>query len=207
VENPIIEQTRVGRARIDQLIQQARLGSSESLGILIESCRPYLLSIARDRIPKALQRKCGPSDLVQETSLEAQRDFSAFTGVCLEELLGWLRRILLNNAANICRGFEHTAMRELAREVEPGSGLSLSGVRCDYQTPSSLAALNEESERLEVCLRRLPSEMQTAIILRHREYLSFNEIGERMQRSAAAARKIWARAIERLQRELTASDD
>jgi DNA-directed RNA polymerase specialized sigma24 family protein len=38
--------------------------------------------------------------------------------------------------------------------------------------------------------------------LRHEEQLSFEEIGQRMHRTANAARMLWLRAVEQLQNEL-----
>jgi hypothetical protein len=44
--------------------------------------------------------------------------------------------------------------------------------------------------------------MQRVIHLRHRDNQSFAEIGARLGKSADAAGKVWAKALERLQREL-----
>ena len=60
--------------------------------------------------------KGGASDLVQETFLEAQRDFPRFQGTSEAELLGWLRQMLLNNVANFTRHYRITK-REVGREV------------------------------------------------------------------------------------------
>jgi len=51
-------------------------------------------------------------------------------------------------------------------------------------------------------LERLPADQKTAILLRSRDHCSFAEIGERMERSADAARKLWFRGVEQLRREL-----
>ncbi len=40
-----------------------------------EIYRPYLLSIANEELESDLHPKLGPSDLVQDTLLEAYRDF------------------------------------------------------------------------------------------------------------------------------------
>ena len=49
-------------------------------------------------------------------------------------------------------------------------------------------------------MRCLPADEQAVILLRHFEFLSFEEIGHRLDRSPEAARKLWGRAILRLQR-------
>jgi hypothetical protein len=53
---------------------QARDGSEEALGKVLELCRPYLLAIVQADLRPPLKGKFAPSDLVQDTFLEAQRD-------------------------------------------------------------------------------------------------------------------------------------
>src|SRR5262245_7270734 len=84
----------------------ARAGSCEALGQALESCRGYLLCIAAERLPDGLGAKAGASDLVQQTFLEAQRDLPGFHGESDEEWRAWLRRLLLNNLANLVRDYQ-----------------------------------------------------------------------------------------------------
>jgi RNA polymerase sigma-70 factor (ECF subfamily) len=60
---------------------------------------------------------------------------------------------------------------------------------------------HEQAEALHRVLGRLPAEYRVVLLLRHQDELTFEEVGRRMERSAEAARKLWARAVERLQRE------
>ena len=70
------------------------------------------------------------------------------------------------------------------------------------RTPRSGAIANEDAALLRAALARLPEQAQQVIKLRSWEQLSFPEIGEKMDRSAEAARKLWSRAVEQLTREL-----
>jgi RNA polymerase sigma-70 factor (ECF subfamily) len=191
------------RAEFDVWLNDAKHGCEESLGRLLEAAHRYLLSIANQTLPEALRAKVSPSDLVQDTSFEAFKDFSSFEGERFEELLAWLRRILLNNMVSAGRLFERTQKRQISRETplegHTGSDRSLWAAQ---PTPSQVMMVRERAIVLEDALARLPHEMRTAIILRNREHLSFAEIGQQLERSSEAARKLWARAIERLQREL-----
>jgi len=195
---PVVGATR---PQVEAWIRQAKDGSNDAAGKLIDACRNYLLSIANQELPPVLRAKLGASDLVQDTALEAQRDFAAFEGEQLEQLLGWLRRILLNNAANVSRQYRQTEKRDVAREL-PLDSRGAEGVMDDQRSPSSLVDSAEERQRVERCLDRLPEDMRAAITLRNRDDLSFCEIGIQLDRSPEAARKLWARAIERLQQEL-----
>ena len=73
----------------------AQAGSKEALGQLLDSCRGYLLLIANQELGPDLQAKGGASDLVQETLLDACRDFAHFQGNTEQELFGWLRRSII----------------------------------------------------------------------------------------------------------------
>src|SRR5262249_62211948 len=95
-----------------QHLPAARAGSQEALGRLLEACHGYLLMVARQELPADLQAKGGASDLLQETLMDACRDFAQFRGDTEAELLGWLRQILRNNLAHFNRRYRDTAKRQ-----------------------------------------------------------------------------------------------
>jgi DNA-directed RNA polymerase specialized sigma24 family protein len=83
---------------------EARAGSREAPGRVLEACRRYLLLIADRELDPALKAKGGASDLVQQTFLEAHRDFGRFHGDSEEQLLAWLRQPLRYNLADFSLG-------------------------------------------------------------------------------------------------------
>ena len=189
-------------------LSAARAGSREALGEALEACKCYLLLIADHELGPDLQGKAGPSDLVQETFQEAQRDFARFEGTSDEEWLAWLRGLLLHRLANFRRRYRGTRKRGVRREValEADSSCERGGaLAADTPSPSGQAMANEQAKALQKALARLPDEYRQVIAGRYQEQLSFEEIGQRLRRSAEAARKLWWRAIERLQEELDAS--
>ena len=182
--------------KIEEWIKAAQQGSREALGQLLETCRLYLLLVANQSLDTDLRAKVGASDLVQETFLEAQRDFEQFQGCQQAELLAWLRRILLNNMANASRQYVITQKRQLAREItltETPSGKSPEAVDLRTKSPSSRLNARDEAEVLEKALKQLPEHYREVITLRHQANCTFEEIGQRLGRSAGAARKLWAR--------------
>ena len=183
----------------------ARAGSNEALGQALEACRRYLLVVAERQLDPDLRAKGGASDLVQETFLEAQRDFAHFGGTSEAELLAWLRRMLVNNLGNFSRRYHETRQRALDREVELGPADSSNDAQgalvAATPSPSSAAMEREQAEELQRALERLPEDYREVITLRYLEELPFEEIGQRMSRSADAARKLWSRAMERLRQE------
>jgi RNA polymerase sigma-70 factor (ECF subfamily) len=188
-----------------QWLPAARAGSRQALGEALEACRGYLLLLAQDELNPALRAKGGASDLVQQTFLEAQRDFAQFRGDTEAELLAWLRQVLRNNLANFTR-FHQKQKRQAAREVrlpqESSSSSQEGGLKAASPTPSAEAMKGEQARSLEAALARLPETYRQVLQLRYREERSFDEIGTMMQRSPNAARKLWLRAVERLQRDL-----
>jgi RNA polymerase sigma-70 factor (ECF subfamily) len=177
-----------------------------SFGEILNACRSYLLVVARAELSRDLAGKVSPSDVVQETLIEAHLAFQKFEGRTREELLAWLRQILRNNLLNAMRRYRQTASRQVAREIRlaGGAGSTESEFKLADPDPGprSKAIQLEEERRLAEAVARLPNDYRKVIELRNREHLTFAEVGERIGRSEEAARKLWARAIEMLRREM-----
>jgi RNA polymerase sigma-70 factor (ECF subfamily) len=195
---------------IPDLIKRCRLGEGAALEQLFNRYRHYLRMLAEGQLGSRLRAKCDPSDLVQQTLLEAYRDFAGFQGAQEAELLAWLRRILAHNLCNEARRFT-AQQRDAAREVsleQVRNGLDRSSAalgRClaaDTPTPSSLAAQHEASVRLADTLARLPANYQTVLLLRVFEGLSADEVAQRMNSTAGAVRMLQLRALTALRAEM-----
>lgn len=189
-------------AELSRWLGQARAGSSEALGRLLEECRQYLLLIANEELPSDLRAKVGASDLVQETFLRAKDHLVQFRGTTPEEWFVWLRRILLNHLANWTRQYRDTAKRELGRELalaDTPLGQLRDVLAAEDESPSAQLAAREERDEVDRALAKLPEHYRLAVLWRNRNNLSFEEIGQRLGRSEQAARKLWVRAIEQLQ--------
>jgi len=182
-------------------IAEARAGCRLALDRLFGVCRAYLLAAARQDLGNALRTRIDAADVVQETLIEACRDFPHFRGRSEKDLLAWLRQILHNNLANERRRHIQTAMRSIHCEVsldEVALGQLRDVARGDGESPSARAQAREENEALEQALRRLPDHYRQALVLHTWEELTFAEVGEQLHCSAEAARKLWGRAAEEL---------
>ena len=185
----------------------ARAGSPAALGRLLQHYRSYLLRVARDELSDSLSPKVAQSDLVQETFLQAARDFTGFAGDSEWELRAWLRQILLNTLRDAQRKFHTTAKRSIGREVslQANSDLARNLTGCDL-SPSAALATAESRTAIRAALDRLSDDYRRAIELRSLEGRPFEEIGQALGRSAAAARKIWTRAILKLADEVAGNE-
>ena len=145
------------------------------------------MATANAELGADLRAKIAPSDLVQETYAEAGRDFDSFLGQQTEELRAWLRRILLNNLSNAARSYRNSDKRDITRERAFDSEVCLPA---HDETPSREIARDELFIALRASVQGLPEEYRMVIEWRNYSRLSFEEIGQRMNRSADAARKV-----------------
>jgi len=181
------------------LLTQARAGNQDALGRVLEGYRDYLRLLARARVGQDLRVRLDPSDLVQETLLEAQRDFRQFVGGSEAELAVWLRRILARNLADQLK-YHQSQKRDIGRE-QPLDVLieqAHQALASPLSTPSKAASHREQAVVMANALARLPEDYREVVTLRHVEGRSFDEIGEHMNRSSGAVRMLWMRALERL---------
>ena len=193
--------------RYSGLIEGARRGDADCRERLFALCRSYLGLVARSQVETWLRRKVDASDLVQETMLEAYRDFERFDGHTEQEWLAWLRKILSHNAADFVRRYRGTAKRAAGREVpfrDPADS-RVAGVpepAADQPTPSQEFLQLDTELRVTAAMSELSPDHQEVIVLRNLQRLSFNEVAERMSRSRPAVQMLWMRAIRKLQETL-----
>ena len=193
----------------ERLIDEARQGNPEAIGRLIEDARGFLMAVANRELESDISPKVGASDLVQNTMMSLGRCIGDFRGHRRDELLAWLRGILVNDVKTARRRFL-TAQRDVRRENPISSDDSRHPVRdvaAAEMTPGTDAMAREEAELLAAAMRRLATLDREVIELRNWQRLSFTEIGERTGRTGEAARKLWSRAIMRLQSEMDRGRD
>lgn len=185
-----------------QLLAAARGGDAEALGEFLFAYRGFLRAMAARNIVGPVRAKLDASDIVQQTLSEAAAKFEQFVGMAPHELEGWLRAGLLNNVRDCQRRFG-TRRRAISREVSLDADAALQRkLPSNLPSPSSRILKEEHRQIVDQAMARLPAEYGEVLALRHRESLSFDEIARRMDRSANAVRKLWARAVTKLRDEL-----
>ena len=184
-----------------RLLADARGGDTAAVGRLLNEYRDYLLLIANQQLDRKIQGKVGGSDIVQESMLAAQQGFNRFEGDTPEQLMAWLRQILLHDVYETGRRFRGTAKRQVDREVSVPHGSTAGSPIVDPQnTPKTDALIQEEAQRLRKAMQELPVDYRQVLEMRNWEQLTFADIGRRLDRSEDAARKLWTRAILQLQK-------
>ena len=188
---------------------RAKTAAPDRLGSLLELYRPYLFLLADLRLDAKLRARISPSDIVQETMLEALRDFRQFRGQTENEFSAWLKRILINNLARTVEMHVTAAKRDIRREVsldqhpksvDPSSIQLCTAITCSEATPSVQAERRENAQYLNDAINELPAQYREVLQLRNLQGCSFSEVAKQMSRSVPAAKMLWARAIKQLQR-------
>ncbi len=129
----------------------------------------------------------------------------------MQALKAWLREILRNELAVASRQYLGTAKRDVRREqstkTESQFWRQTTGLTDRMLTPSSEAVLQEDAAELRAAMLRLPDDHRSILLMRNWERLSFQQIAMQMSRSENAVKKLWARALSKLESELFSDEE
>ena len=194
-----------------ELLEQARRGDEAALGTLLERYRGYLRLLAQRRLGGRLQARLDPSDVVQQTFLEAQRDLASFRGSSEQALLAWLLRILDHNTAQAIQRHLLAQKRDARREQSPagdsGALPRFEAVAAEQSSPSQRAMRGEQAVRLAAALMTLPEDQCEAIRLRHLEGLTVKQLAAHFGRSEVAVAGLLKRGLRTLRQRLAEHGD
>ena len=169
----------------------------------LQRYRGYLCALAQIELGRRLRSKVDPSDIVQQSLLEAHQDLAALKGRSEAELVAWLRTILARNLLNTARDYA-AQKRDLKRERALSQQLADSSVRLEkflaseQTTPSQIAIRSEDAEKLAAALAELPDDQRTAVILKHFQDWSLAQIAKEMDRSTLAVAGLLKRGLKKL---------
>jgi RNA polymerase sigma-70 factor (ECF subfamily) len=169
----------------------------------LERFRTYLVLLARLQLDGRLRAKLDPSDLVQQTLLEAYRNRHQVRGHSDAEVAAWLRQILSHHLADALRDLGR-AKRNVALERSLEAALQDSSARLHARlaahesSPSQHALRNEELLRLADALAQLPPPQRAAVELHHLRDQSLAEVASLLGRSEAAVAGLLHRGLKKL---------
>lgn len=178
----------------------------EDLGETLTQLGAWLKLTAQAELADDVRSKLGASDIVQQTLLEAQRDWGNFQGSTVKELSQWLRQILTHNLHDVAGRYLRAEKRDVRREIPLHDRDDSCNLRFELAasgpSPSSIVRQRERDDQLDLALLALSDRYRKVLLLRHQDGLTFPDIGDRLDISAEAARKVWLRAVQALRREL-----
>ena len=177
------------------------------LALDLERFRNYLRLLARLQLDPRLKGKLDPSDVVQQTLLEAYQARDQFRGLSEGEQAAWLRQILAHHLADELRKFRRGKRRiDLERSLE--GELAESSARIErwlageQTAPSVRADRNEELVRLSEGLFALPEDQRQAVEWHYLKGMKVAEIAAEMDRTHASVAGLLRRGLENLRKHL-----
>jgi RNA polymerase sigma-70 factor (ECF subfamily) len=174
----------------------------------VEKFRTYLLLLARMQIGAKLRAKLDPSDVVQQTLLDAHGQLEQFRGRTPAEMAGWLRRMLACNLADALRAFSR-GKRDVARERSLEAALDASSVRieswlqAEQSSPSQKAQRTEDLVRLAQALAELPEAQREAVVLHYWQGQTLAQVAAQLGRTTPAVAGLLQRGLKSLRTHLT----
>jgi RNA polymerase sigma-70 factor, ECF subfamily len=173
----------------------------------LERYRPYLRFLARLQLDPRLRAKFDPSDIVQETMLNAWKALAEFRGTTDAQFCGWLRRILANKLCEEFRKFtgperDVNLERSIHAALDRSSSCLEAFLGDTGNQPDQQAALNEQVFRLAAAIDTLPLDQRTAVELRYFDQLRVSRIGTILERSDRAVGSLLYRGIVELRSKL-----
>lgn len=181
------------------------------MGERLERYRHYLRFLARTGLNPRLRVRIDPSDVAQQTLMEAYIARDRFEALGPEAAAAWLRTVLARNLANAARE-NFRGKRDVKRERSLEASLAGSSLRmecwltADQASPIDHLLRQERALRLAAALAELSSEQSEALILQHWHGWSMEEIGERLSISRFAAGRLVHKALSALREALNETD-
>jgi len=175
-------------------------GDRGALDELLQSYLPQLHAFVRVRLGAKLHARESSLDVVNSVCREllSARDAFDFRGE--DRFRAWLFTTALNKVRERHRRL-HSGMRDVERE-EPASNLDSFAAFAPLLTPSQDAIGHETEHLLREALGALEEDHREVITLARLVQLPHRVIAEVMDRSEEATRKLLARAMRQLIREL-----
>ncbi|MFN4260814.1 MAG: sigma-70 family RNA polymerase sigma factor [Gemmataceae bacterium] len=173
----------------------------------LDRFQSYLLLLARARLDRKVRGKIDPSDIVQQTMMEAHQAVESFRGENVAAQAAWLRQILARNLANAVRDLTREK-RDVRRERSLQADLDESASRlegwlaAEQSTPSQQAQRHERALRLAQALADLPEQQRKAVVLRHFQGCSLAEIADELATTTAAVTGLLHRGLKNLRKAL-----
>jgi RNA polymerase sigma-70 factor (ECF subfamily) len=184
-------------------------GEPTEIGQPLERYRAYLDLLARTHLPVSLRRGLGPSDIVQQTLLQAHRKRDQFRGQGEAEFRAWLRTILARLIADAARrdGVGPPGRtRPFERTLAESSQRLEQWLVSEDPSPGDRLMRQERLLELAEAMGRLPDDQRTALELRYLQGFSMAEVCRQMGRGTSSVANLLYRGLKGLRGQLGAED-
>jgi RNA polymerase sigma-70 factor (ECF subfamily) len=183
----------------ENLVRRANDGDEGALAELVRRCRAKLHSRIQARIAPGLRRKVAASDVLQEAHLVALRQLADFEDRGDGSFERWFGKIIEYKIREAIRHHVSAEKRGVRREISSSRYGPIHGVADHGPTPSQVLAGEEMREQIRSAFERLPADQREVLVLLQEKRHTIGEAAVRLNRSVEATRKLYGRALARLE--------
>ncbi len=157
-----------------KLVERVQKGDNGAFDLLVLKYQHKIVNLVMRyvRDPELAQ------DITQEAFIKAYRALPRFRGE--SAFYTWMYRIAVNTAKNYLAAQRRRPM-ELELDMQDPEQYELHAKLKETDTPEGITLSNELMEIVENAIAALPEDLQTAIILRELEGMSYEEIAQTME--------------------------
>ncbi|MCH7537399.1 MAG: RNA polymerase sigma factor RpoE [Proteobacteria bacterium] len=162
------------QASDQKLVERVQKGDNGAFDLLVLKYQHKIVNLVMRyvRDPELAQ------DITQEAFIKAYRALPRFRGE--SAFYTWMYRIAVNTAKNYLAAQRRRPM-ELELDMQDPEQYELHAKLKETDTPEGITLSNELLEIVENAIGALPEDLQTAIILRELEGMSYEEIAQTME--------------------------
>jgi RNA polymerase sigma-70 factor (ECF subfamily) len=190
----------------NRLLLQEVQGDPQRFGALLEQYRPRLRRMVALRIDPRLRGRIDPSDVIQDTYLEASARLAEYLQGPTMPFFLWLRLLTGQKLVTLSRHHLGRQMRTVSREVslqrgspgEASSELLAAELLGHEPRPSEIAIRAEMKLCLQAALEGMDPVDREVLALRHFEQLSLTEMAQVLGLTESGASRRHLRALKRL---------
>ena len=192
-----------------ELVDRAAGGDAAARQQLLVRHRARLRRMVAVRLDRRLAARVDPSDLVQESLVDAARGLDAYLKERPLPFYPWLRQFAVRRLTNLARDHIAVRKRSVTREepwelpLPDRSAVALAErLVASGTSPSGKAMRGEQLDRVREAMAALDPAYREVLVLRHLEGMSITEVAAALGITVAAAKKRHVRALERIRERL-----
>jgi RNA polymerase sigma-70 factor (ECF subfamily) len=189
----------------DELIELAGRGEARAAQLLLSRHRKRLRRMVALRMDRRLAARVDPSDVVQDTLMQAALRLADYLRKRPLPFYPWLRQMAFDRLVELNRLHVVARKRSVRREeagvleLPQDSAVELAGHLVARGVHPGQSLLNRElCARVQEALDRLSPGDREILVLRHLEYLTVSECAAALGITEAAAKGRQLRALQRL---------
>jgi len=186
----------------EELVRRAGAGDRSAVSRLLDRHRRRLRKMVAVRMDARMVARLDPSDVVQETLVEAVKKLPDYLRDRPLPFYAWLRQLAWNRLVDLHRQHVLAEQRTIAKEVSLATLLSGQSARylashllARENHPGSRIVRQELIDRMREAIGRLPDSHREVLILRHLEDLSVAEVAAILKTTKAAVTSRHFRAL------------